>query len=142
MFVLQYEKAFPKKEVKIRVKDLNSPWMTKGLLKSSKKKQRLYTKFLKNKTYENENKYKKYKNLFEKLKKQSKKHHYNELLRNSVGNSKKTWDIMKEIIGKRKIVSNKLPNFLQNDHNENGIYGQSNISEKFNSFRMVYFACK
>ena len=50
-----------------------SPWMTKGLLKSSKKKHKLYDKFLKNKTYQNEINYKNYKNLFETLKFKSKK---------------------------------------------------------------------
>ena len=42
--------------------------MTKGLLKSFKKKQKLYDKFLKNKTYQNEINYKNYKNVFETLK--------------------------------------------------------------------------
>ena len=46
-FSEQYEKAFPKKEIKIKTRNLLSPWMTKGLLKSSKKKQKLYEKFLK-----------------------------------------------------------------------------------------------
>ena len=33
--------------MKIKTKDLESPWITKGIKKSSKKKQRLYSKFLK-----------------------------------------------------------------------------------------------
>ena len=47
--------------------------MAKGLQKSSKKKQKLYDKFLKSKTNENEKKYKTYKSLFEILKEKSKK---------------------------------------------------------------------
>ena len=47
--------------------------MTKGLLKSSKKKQKLYDKFLKKKTFSNEKIYKTYKNLFEIIKFKSKK---------------------------------------------------------------------
>ena len=47
--------------------------MTKGLQKSSKKKQKLYDKSLKSKTNENEKKYKTYKFLFEILKEKSKK---------------------------------------------------------------------
>ena len=54
-----------------KIKDLNSPWMSKGLKKSSKLKQKLYIKFLKNKTTQNETIYKNYKNLFEKIKKRS-----------------------------------------------------------------------
>ena len=46
--------------------------MSKGLVKSSKKEQRLYEKFLKNKNPEKELNYKQYKTLFEFLKKKSK----------------------------------------------------------------------
>ena len=31
---IHYNKAFPKKEIKIKRKNMLSPWMTKGLLKS------------------------------------------------------------------------------------------------------------
>ena len=47
--------------------------MTKGLLKSSKKKQRLYENFLKNRNLVNELNYKQYKTLFKFLKKKSRK---------------------------------------------------------------------
>ena len=47
--------------------------MTKGLLKSSKRKQKLYEKPLNNRTSRNESIYKAYKFLFESLKKKSKK---------------------------------------------------------------------
>ena len=33
-----YNEAFPKQKIKIKRKSFNSPWMTKGLIKSSKKK--------------------------------------------------------------------------------------------------------
>ena len=36
-------------KMKIKTKDLESPWITKGIKKSSKKKQHLYSKFLKKK---------------------------------------------------------------------------------------------
>ena len=71
-YSLQYNKAFPEKQLNIKSKNLESPWMTPALLKSSKTKQKLYEKFLKRKTYENEQKYKNYKNRFEKIKKASK----------------------------------------------------------------------
>ena len=37
-----YNVAFPKKEVKTKTKNLMSPLITKGLVKSSKRKQKLY----------------------------------------------------------------------------------------------------
>ena len=68
-----YDHAFPIKEVSVKLENVFNPWMTKRLQKSSKKKQKLYDKFLKSKTNENEKKYKKYKSLFEILKENSKK---------------------------------------------------------------------
>ena len=42
-----YDVAFPKQKVKNKNKTLNSFWITKGLQRSSKRKQKLYEKFLK-----------------------------------------------------------------------------------------------
>ena len=86
--------------------------MTKGLLKSSKKKQRLHEKFLKNRNPENELNYKQYKTLFESLKKKSKKNYYSDLIDSYKYNIKKTWDIMKEIIGNKRVTNAPLPNFI------------------------------
>ena len=68
-----HNEAFLKKKIKIKRKGFNSPWITESLVKSSKKKQRLYEKFLNNKKPEKELNYKQYKTLFESLKKKSKK---------------------------------------------------------------------
>ena len=48
-----YDIAFPKKEIEIKSKYLNTLWITIGLRKSSKRKQRLYEKFLKKRTLDN-----------------------------------------------------------------------------------------
>ena len=71
-FLLLYDKNFPIRKIKIKAKDLESPWITKGIKKSSKKKQRLYQKFLKTGTDKNESEHKSYKTLFESGKKRSK----------------------------------------------------------------------
>ena len=42
-----YDEVFPIKTIKVKNKDLLSPWITKGIKKSSKRKQKLYDKFLK-----------------------------------------------------------------------------------------------
>ena len=65
--------AFPERKVEIKQKKLSSPWITRGLKKSSKRKPRLYEKLLKQRNDKNEKAYKMYKSLFEKLKLQSKK---------------------------------------------------------------------
>ena len=44
-FLIIYDDIFPK--VKVKMKKLLSPWITSGLRKSSRRKQKLYEKFLK-----------------------------------------------------------------------------------------------
>ena len=80
IFIDIYDKSFQKLEVKVKFKSDQSPLITKGIAKSSKKKQRIYEKFLKNRTPKNEETYKTYKNLFETIKKRSKKKFYSEKL--------------------------------------------------------------
>ena len=63
-----YHVNSPLTEIEIIPKNLEMPWFSKGLKKSSKSKQKLYIKFLKNKSVESEEKYKNYKNFFEKIK--------------------------------------------------------------------------
>ena len=45
-FVQIDDQAFPERKTEIKPKNLSSPWITQGLRKSSRKKQRLYEKFL------------------------------------------------------------------------------------------------
>ena len=77
-----YIHAFPIKEVSLKLINVFNPCMAKGLQKSSKKKQKIYDKFLKSKTNENENKYKTYKSLFEILKQKAKNIYYSRKLKN------------------------------------------------------------
>ena len=51
-FCTIYDTFFPINKMKIKTKDLESPWITKGIKKSSKKKQLLYSKFKKKKKNE------------------------------------------------------------------------------------------
>ena len=48
-----YEKHFPLKDFQIKAKDLQAPTISKGFKKSSKQKQKLYIKFLKDKSIQN-----------------------------------------------------------------------------------------
>ena len=62
------------------MKSLCSPWITKGIAKSSKTKQKLYKKYLKRRTNETETAYKLYKNLFESIKRRSEQNYFSEKL--------------------------------------------------------------
>ena len=64
---------FLKKKIKMKIKDIEGPWITAGIKKSSKRKQRLYEKFLKHRNEKSEEIYKNYKRLFEVVKKKFEK---------------------------------------------------------------------
>ena len=68
-----YDTYFPKNKIKLKSKDLKNQWITKGIKKSSKRKQRLYEKFLKICNEKNKSEYKTYKKLYESIRKRSKK---------------------------------------------------------------------
>ena len=75
--------------------------------------------------------YKNYKKFFEKTKKKSKMNHYSSLIKENIGNSKKTWDVIKEVTGTKK-TKDSFPNRIRD--NDIDIYQQSEIAEKFNEF--------
>ena len=69
-----------------------------------------------------------YKNLFETLKFKSKINYYAKLTKYK-NESKKTWQVINEIIGKTKLKSNNLPRMIIVDNIET--YDKKIISEKF-----------
>ena len=79
-FISVYDNFFPKVKVQIKTKSLQSHWITKGIPKSSKRKQKLYEKYLKRRTNDTETAYKLYKNLFESIKRRAKQNYYSEKL--------------------------------------------------------------
>ena len=76
--------------------------------------------------------YKSYKNLFENLKKNSKRSYYQDKLKKCEGNIKSTWKIMKEIVGKVKINKKNLPKQLV--INNKKITDKTEIANNFNEF--------
>ena len=68
-----YDKFLPKSWIKVRHNKNSTPWITRGIANSSKRKQKLYEKFLKNSTSENEMNYKNYRRLFESAKRKPNK---------------------------------------------------------------------
>ena len=119
-----YDKNFPLLETEVILKDLQTPWMSKAMKISSKQKQKLYIKFLKSKNAEDELihknyknlSYENYKNLFEKLRKQSKQNHYSNLLEKHKANEKQRWQILKEITGKVQRKNQSLPTTLATEN--------------------------
>ncbi|XP_065667861.1 uncharacterized protein LOC136088125 [Hydra vulgaris] len=130
-FLTHYNEAFPKITKLVKSKTLLNPWITKGILKSSKIKQRIYCKFLKKRTLVNETTYKSYKRLFESVLKRSKKNYYSEKLKKN-NSTQKTWNIIKEVIGKKNLDRNALPTNLK--INNNLIVNKTLVAETINNF--------
>ena len=131
-FLKIYDYCFPLKNIEVKRKSILSPWITRGIIKSSKRKQKLYLKFLRSKTYKNEKRYKNYKNTFERIKQRSKKNHFASLLLKHQNDAKKVWQTMKEAIGKTKIKVNNFPRKIKIDNQE--IYEPAVIADSFNTY--------
>ena len=102
-----YDEYFPIKIIKLKTKDIQSPWITTGIKKSSKHKQRLYEN-LKTRCKKAENPYKNYKNLFQQIKKPAKRFHFSNLIIKYKNNIKMTWSVIKEAIGKNSSQRQKF----------------------------------
>ena len=66
--------------MKLKVKDIQNPWITSVIKKSTKRKQCLFENFLKTRSQKSELEYKNYRNLFDTIKKRPKKLHYSKLI--------------------------------------------------------------
>ena len=77
-------------------------WITKGILKCKKVKNKLYRKLLNTPSEINEKIYKKYRNRFSKTKATAKKNYYDHKFGEAKGNIRSNWKLIDEIIHKTK----------------------------------------
>ena len=107
-----YNNCFPMKKVKIKNNGLTKPWIRKALLKSIKKKNILYRRFLSNPTSTREIGYKNYKNKLSSTLRAAKRNYFEKKFEECKSNMKSTWRLLNEIIllikGKVGIVCNLL----------------------------------
>ncbi len=98
-----FEITFP-----LQVKKFNKnihkiePWITKGLLKSRMTKMKLSKISARNPTFENKNKFKAFKNLYNKLSREMKKIYYQDQIIKHQGDAKKSWELIREATGSKK----------------------------------------
>ena len=108
---LAYNEFLPRVKMNMKARNSFRSWITNGIANSSKKKQKLYEKYSKNHNPQNLAPCKTYKNLFETIKRKSKKNYNSEKILSFKGDTKKSWKTMKYLIGKAKmkqiIVSTK-----------------------------------
>jgi hypothetical protein len=92
-----YNASFPLEQRKHRIyKTKTKPWLTKSLLKSCKKKNRLYKNYLKHKTVESFNKYRTYKNKLTIILRKCEKQYYVSRLEYQKDNLKGVWGSLRK----------------------------------------------
>ena len=99
----EYDKSFPliKKTTSYR-NNFKHPWMTTGLLKSSRKKEKLYMKYIKNPTNENKQIFTIYRNKFKTLRIKAEKSYYENEFMNCSNDLRKTWRVIRSLINLNK----------------------------------------
>ena len=98
-----YDECFPKKKIKLEPQKYNNPWITKRIKNPSKRKHELQEKFLKTEVKKTKVVtffVTSYKSHFESDKRKFKRIYYSSKLLEFTNNARKTWDVMKEVIGK------------------------------------------
>ena len=131
-FDVLYDESIPlKKCTTNRKKDPLSPWITKGLLKSINKKNKLYKYHLQSPTSEKLQKFKTYKNKLNMLIRKSKRMFFFKKFEKSKNDMKKTWNAINDIIGKGKRQSSQCK---FKDESGNIFTNPQDISNQFNDF--------
>lgn len=110
---------------------IDKPWFTTGLRKSSKMKNRLYKKYLKNPTPTKLHSYKSYRNKFNRLIRNCKRKYYQDQFTAASTNIRKTWKLINEIMNRKK-ATNILPNKFIDGELE--VSDPKAIVDKFNDF--------
>ena len=127
-----YDKCFlkSKKVLSKRVNKIKSPWLSYGLLKCIRRKNRLYKKFLRKPTEINMETYKKYRNRLNFTLKLAKRNYFTNLLEKEKNNMRNTWKVLNSII-RPKNYKKCSEKFVSN----NEIYTcPDQIATKFNQY--------
>jgi hypothetical protein len=124
-----YNTHFPIKKTKVGYAT-RKPWLTPGLKKSIRIKNKLYIRQLKSNNLDHIHYYKTYKNNLNRLLKKSERLYYQEKIENNKHNLKLTWKILKDIINKRKNHKRSRKFNIDGTLVEN----ENIIAEHFNNF--------
>ena len=125
--------AFPEVLMKPKsVKSFRNPWMSSGLLKSSRTKNRLFSKYKHKPSQFNSQRFKDYNSMFNRCKKAAKKAHFSKQFELHKSNLKKTWSLIRDVIGSRAKKRENLPNFFKD--NQDVLNNPLDIADGFNKF--------
>ena len=127
-----YREAFPYKTFnKNKASNPLNPWMSTGLLKSRKTKEKLFLTKCKNPTYTNTENFQLFNNIYKNLCRKAKIKHWFDKFQTAGNNMKARWESIREAIGTPKKCST-LPGYFS--HNGSKLRGDENIAEGFNNF--------
>ena len=113
-FTCVYDRCFPMKKVKARKSSIGKPWITNGLLRSIRKKNNLYKRFLNNPNSQIEIKYKQYRNKLNHSLRIAKRLYFENKIEQHKNDIKSTWKVLNEILN-RKNCQRKLPSIFSKD---------------------------
>ena len=127
------DEVAPLKTVWISAKcKFKEPWMSKGIETSSRKNTDLYKATLKSDvTPEIRDKYVKYRNYYNRLKRSAKMNYYKQQVEESKTNTKMLWQTINAVINKKKNKGSIIP-FITVDGIR--IYDSNKIADEFGKF--------
>ena len=128
-FTTFYTKSFPIKKIKLNYRNRKS-WLCESLKRSIKIKNKLFCEYRHHRTKIGEMHYKKYKNKLTGILHKAEKDHYDKLFEANKNNMKKTWELISEIIN-RKRPHKAIPNCMDGSHADND---DKTIADNFNKF--------
>ena len=124
-----YNTCFPMKTFKQGYRT-RKPWLSEGMKKSIKTKNKLYKQYKKTGSIEHESVYKQYRNNLNKLLTAAERSHYETLFNETKDNLKKSWRILKQVINKKKDTSS-CSKFLVNQETTTD---KNKIAKGFNQY--------
>jgi hypothetical protein len=107
------------------------PWVTKGLIKSLKTKDKLYKTYITKPTFDNKLKYTKYRNNLNLLLRLSKKSYITSKITANKDNTKEMWKTLNNLLGRNK--KTQSPDFFISANGER-ITDNQIIAQRFNDF--------
>ena len=119
-FMKLYNEVFPLKQMTSKeIKRKGKPWISKGIVKSSMYKRKLYKHFLKKASHSNEMKYKKYRNKLNHIIRLAKKNYCNNnRFSDSQSILKQTWQTMNELLRRSRSKPKLHTSFLHNENDD------------------------
>ena len=109
---------------------IRKPWITKGILNSINRKQRLFRTYISSPSCKNKLIYKRYRNKLNNIMRASKRTYLTNLIMRNKSNLRKTWKTVNEILGRHN--TSKLPNAIEVLGNK--IEDEKGIANEFNKY--------